>query len=462
MSEDHFIQIKADIDLAMRENHYDQVYTSIIKLISEKIPSSAYDDIEHVIDNTINYFEATNQNFYLANLHLNAGIISKKQSDFFKAVIFFQNAFDLFQKLSLFFFSAKSLYHLGRCYFKQGKYEECLIAYQKAEKYYTDMEQESDKALRPEELELQILILLELGKSYIIQEQNKLAFSYFEKVFHISSREQDTIHISESLYGIGLSLLSENSTQSLKYLKQGLEFCHLHHQSKLIYKLSNKIGEIYESLFQYDDALEFYNSALEYALDESDPYHESKYHTLIANCLEKKQDYSKAIEHLNISIGISQQNHFKEEYQSALYLNSAIHKKLNDYENAFYYFQMAMQAKEEIITAQLQEKIDILQKNYEHTQQDLVKEKIVKQIQKKAIDAMAVTINHEINQPLTIITNCNELLKHHLEEEKYHNYLNKIDHAVDRIDKIMHIIKNMNHINFTKYLNDITMIDLNN
>lgn len=462
MNEDHFMQIKTEIDQAMIENHYDQVYSLIIKLINEKIPQTAYDDIEHIIDNTINYFEATNQNFYLANLHLNAGIISKKQSDFFKAVIFFQNAFDLFQKLSLFFYSAKSLYFLGRCYFKQEKHEECLIAFQKAEKYFIDLEEESGKELRPEETELQIQILLELGKVYIIQEMYKLSFPYFEKVFHIASKEQDTIHISESLYGIGLSLLPESVNQSLKYLQQALDFCYRNEQSKLIHKLSFKTGEILESQFQCDKALEIYKSALEYALNENDNFHECKYHTLIAKCFEQKGNFELAIQHLNISIGISQQNNFREEYQSALNLSSNIHKKLNDYENAFYYFQMAMQVKEEIITSKLYEKIEILQKNYEHTQQDLVKEKIVKQIQKKAIDAMAVTINHEINQPLTIITNCNELLKHHLEEEKYHNYLNKIDHAVDRIDKIMHIIKNMNHINFTKYLNDITMIDLNN
>jgi len=73
---------------------------------------------------------------------------------------------------------------------------------------------------------------------------------------------------------------------------------------------------------------------------------------------------------------------------------------------------------------------------------------------------MAVTANHEINQPLAIINNCVELLKLKVTDDKLLSYYIKIENAVERINNILNKFKNLSEVSFKKYLDDVDMLDI--
>jgi len=91
---------------------------------------------------------------------------------------------------------------------------------------------------------------------------------------------------------------------------------------------------------------------------------------------------------------------------------------------------------------------------------ELSQDKIIKLEQKNTALAMAVTANHEINQPLAIINNCVELLKLKNTDDKSVTYFEKIENAVERIHGILNKFKNLTEVTFKKYLDEVDMLDL--
>lgn len=87
-------------------------------------------------------------------------------------------------------------------------------------------------------------------------------------------------------------------------------------------------------------------------------------------------------------------------------------------------------------------------------------EKIIKLEQKNTVLAMAVTANHEINQPLAIIMNCVELLRLKVKDEKVSDYFNRMENAIGRIQSILEKFKNINEVSFKKYLNETDMLNI--
>lgn len=74
--------------------------------------------------------------------------------------------------------------------------------------------------------------------------------------------------------------------------------------------------------------------------------------------------------------------------------------------------------------------------------------------------AMAVTANHEINQPLMIAKGNLEMLKMSgtdLFDEKQLKYMNRIDEAIDRIQMILDRFKEPDDITFADYTEDVQM-----
>lgn len=88
-------------------------------------------------------------------------------------------------------------------------------------------------------------------------------------------------------------------------------------------------------------------------------------------------------------------------------------------------------------------------------------EKLIQAEQKNAILAMAVTANHEMNQPLMVISSALDLLKIKINNPEYNSYFDKITHSVEKIESLLDQFKNIKDIHFTQYLDDVNMLDLN-
>jgi len=89
-------------------------------------------------------------------------------------------------------------------------------------------------------------------------------------------------------------------------------------------------------------------------------------------------------------------------------------------------------------------------------------EEIILLEQKNAIMAMAVTVNHEINQPLSILKGFFHLLKQTLDEnsltEKQRDIFKKTDAAFERIHVILKKYSSSKSTHFAEYCGDVKMV----
>jgi len=83
----------------------------------------------------------------------------------------------------------------------------------------------------------------------------------------------------------------------------------------------------------------------------------------------------------------------------------------------------------------------------------------------KTFRATVVTVNHQINQPLTVILNAIGLLNVELKEvldkgDKIQSHFNFISKSASRIQAILGKLKSMDSLNFVEYTPGVQMIDL--
>lgn len=111
------------------------------------------------------------------------------------------------------------------------------------------------------------------------------------------------------------------------------------------------------------------------------------------------------------------------------------------------------------------EEINIQKKDLEHSYLKLreTQKEIIELEKKNSVLAMAITANHEINQPLMIIKGNVELLEMQFEsiEHQHQKYLNRIHQSVERISVILEKFKCIDRVKVKKYTDQSDMIDIN-
>jgi len=84
--------------------------------------------------------------------------------------------------------------------------------------------------------------------------------------------------------------------------------------------------------------------------------------------------------------------------------------------------------------------------------------------QQKSVLALAVTANHELNQPLMVIQGNMELLQstfaYDSPNEKQRKYLTRIKDSITRINNILKTFRELNTIDFTDYTAGVEMVEL--
>ena len=93
---------------------------------------------------------------------------------------------------------------------------------------------------------------------------------------------------------------------------------------------------------------------------------------------------------------------------------------------------------------------------------DKTQDELVEMEQKNLALAMAVTANHEINQPLMVIRGNIELLKIEYEKKfpEKNKYFKRIDAAIIRIEEILKKLREIDMPIITKYLDETMMISI--
>lgn len=108
----------------------------------------------------------------------------------------------------------------------------------------------------------------------------------------------------------------------------------------------------------------------------------------------------------------------------------------------------------------LNKKNDELEAAYKKLQEE--QQKVIDMEKIKSILAMAVTTNHELNQPLTVIQGNVEMLAIKYEQLTNDKHIKKIIESIDSIIDKMNKFASFDKITFKKYLDNIDMVEFNN
>jgi DNA-binding response OmpR family regulator len=107
-------------------------------------------------------------------------------------------------------------------------------------------------------------------------------------------------------------------------------------------------------------------------------------------------------------------------------------------------------------------KAELLARVSAHLELKKAQRKIIKLEQKNAALAMAVTANHEINQPLTVLQGNFDLFQNTLDQagltDKQQKFLMKMQEAMEKVQTILNKFKDSASIHFEDYLGDQKMV----
>ena len=124
----------------------------------------------------------------------------------------------------------------------------------------------------------------------------------------------------------------------------------------------------------------------------------------------------------------------------------------------------ALKSKVSVFVNLYRQKLELQEKNKELS---ILRSNMIKAEQLKAINALIVTSNHKINQPLSVIIGSLDLLKlmfikndNNISAEVLFKYINKAIEGSKNISGILEKMKNIKDIKLTKYVQDTQMLSL--
>lgn len=206
------------------------------------------------------------------------------------------------------------------------------------------------------------------------------------------------------------------------------------------------LSTLYEITLQIDNSRSYYLY-----------YHNYADYCVTSNNLEDAYDY------ICKSISIAEDIDNPAYRHDSYILMKSYYSAMGDYQKALKYSEKASSifteisgftTKQKINNLNYQFEIMLLKNNYENK---------IHQEKTNAALAMAVTANHQLNQPLMIIQGNLEMFVNTFDEQQLNEsqkrYLAKINDGLDRIKDILERFRTNTEITFTDYANDNEMVE---
>ncbi len=290
--------------------------------------------------------------------------------------------------------------------------------------------------------------------------------------------------------------------QSLAQFFESEKYAKMNQTAILLANVYNNIGMVYQNMNDLDHAIEYFESAVKYRkmstqMDQLvitysslinlylDIKNEDKAIELIneieqiyqkiqipkilitlqyakANFSIYKRDYKQAVEILNDNLLIVQEMNHLPNCNKTYHLLSTCYELLEEFQKSLEYQKLSRSVERQIIKNEEKRNIENMSLQLLNLTDKYKMNHKIQEEKIKAVLAMAVTANHEINQPLMMIQGNLDLLKNHLFDnitEKEQKYINKIETGVQRIIEILQKFSSKTNFKFVDYMQDIEMVD---
>ena len=291
------------------------------------------------------------------------------------------------------------------------------------------------------------------------------AIENFQESLDISKRYNLIHFLADAYYNLGMAYveINENVKAELNYL----DAIDITKKINDMIKCSNSIlmlGSLYTKMGQFIKA----EKTLFYGLELAQKHHKDnhvlmiKAYNNIAEFFFKMKDYKNTLKYIKKSEKLCLEKNFKLGKLSVFNILINYYKERKNYKNAFEYSINLLSLKLEIQNEQARENLELLNLKNET---DRMKQEFDQKIENekiKAVLAMAVTANHEINQPLTVIQLSAEMLKADRNinslSERQMKHIDKIENEIEKIFNILNKYKNSENFLFDNYVTEKTKI----
>lgn len=287
---------------------------------------------------------------------------------------------------------------------------------------------------------------------------------------------------STNLNSIGLTYIRlKNYEKALDFLLEAEEYAEQYHNMYLLADIRHNQGLVFKGKGDLENAAIFYKKSISLRAKYGDPNKLSKSFQNLGNVYAIKKEYKRALRYYRKSLLIRKKAHLIkqtatnyisianlylaiEEYKRALYfgkksLNIAVdyndsrllsavyefyadyYEKRNNFKRAVEFFNLKTAENDKMVNEDSKQNIMNMEKKYEI---DLLQKQIQEENEQEQINAsvaMAVTANHQINQPLMLLQGNIDLLKVLFSKKpalkSNVEHLNKIEFYIDEIDMVL-------------------------
>jgi tetratricopeptide (TPR) repeat protein len=285
-------------------------------------------------------------------------------------------------------------------------------------------------------------VLNNLGMIHRVKGELEVALDYYHQALAVHERMESWQKAANVISNIGSVLEQQGQYEkardfNLRALKLRRD---LNHPEGILSSTAN-LASTYLRLNQPDEAWEVIKEVVE-KLDTLPDSHRHRYYALLADYYEAIGDFSNSL-----------QAHKRANYLNQLLYDEVRITKLNDSVNRFISSEKTREAEA------LREKNVELEQSY--TQLKKAHEEIIELEKRNAALAMAITANHELNQPLMVAFGNLELLAEDIRvmpiNENTLKRLQRTRDALERISTILERFRNDNHPSETEYVGDTRM-----
>lgn len=377
---------------------------------------------------SFDYYSGVKDEIFMCRLAKNLGVCYFRNLDYKNSYIYLKQSLQLAEQMNL-------LEMKGIVLSWMGIFESELSSFELATKYLTESNQ--------------IFLTLDhkngisnnmnsIGLIYLRWNKLDDALDVFLKAKKIARQAKAKITLADIYHNLGmLYRRMKKNKESLAAFNTSVKIREKSGNPEKMANTLNSIANVYASMKKYDLAMEFYDESLK---------------------IRKKLKLYKHIlrSYINYAVVYLEMGNLKSALKygkKALTLNSSLsqtelmelvykffadyHRVRGNYKKAYEFYMMFIEEKEIYFNEQSNKTIINMQNRFEL---DLLKKQLEEKLKQEKINtelAMAVTTNHEINQPLMIIQGNIDLIDNLLEfsgnPDKYKKIINRINDNITSI-----------------------------
>lgn len=355
----------------MNKNMINEIHDKIkeARKITSMYPGKAYELSNEALNMSIEYDLKTEQGLSLISLAL----ACRASSDINKVLDYSFQALEIFEETKDILGQIKSLNLIGVAYFYNSMFEEALKYLLQVNEMFNGYE--DDYMLS--------CVLNNIGEIYREFFNYDSALEYYNKALNICIRNNFNLNTASILGNIGeISYISGNYDKALEYLNKSYNILTKEKDMISLGEIENKIGKVYYKLNNLSKAEELFFSALK-RLDEVN----NKYYAidvLINIAKLNNSQLNKNIFYFERAIQYAENINAKKKLCEIYKYVSDYYEKVNNYKIALEYFKNYSRLNEELMTSNIQNKLEILKIELGHTKEidkyENVKNRLEKEI----------------------------------------------------------------------------------